>query len=249
MSVAGILPRIGCDAERPTNTAGRKHYSLGAKDFETSALAANIGKAPELISKVGGLLNMAGSVLGKSDLTRAAEKFRAGADTIKRMANFSFDQLNVDIAHRPGESATQIKNFSVISPDLRLLDHLIARTEEDGRLALRGDALLTGYAIEGRGFVDPKVDGWFVADDRVELEGARLRVLGRSGDFIKIGGESVDLARLDAILAEIAGPEAAIVPMPDARLGHVIHLAATRDGDEIVEAFNGKVLPVAVTTP
>jgi acyl-CoA synthetase (AMP-forming)/AMP-acid ligase II len=60
---------------------------------------------------------------------------------------------------------------------------------------------------------------------------------------VKIGGESVDLARLDNILAEIAGDSAAIVALPDARLGHVIALASTVDVAKIVDAFNARVHP------
>ncbi len=70
-----------------------------------------------------------------------------------------------------------------------------------------------------------------------------MRVHGRAGDFVKIGGESVDLKRLDAIVREIAGDDAAIVALADDRLGHVIHLAATVDAGEIVQAFNARVLP------
>jgi O-succinylbenzoic acid--CoA ligase len=141
------------------------------------------------------------------------------------------------------ECCSQVATSTLDAPELVLLDHFVARAEEDGRLALRGDALLTGYAIEGRGFVDPKVDGWFVAEDRVELHGRHVRVLGRVGEFVKIGGESVDLARLDLILYALAGPDAALVAMPDERLGHVIHLATTRDAGDVVRAFNERVLP------
>ena len=66
---------------------------------------------------------------------------------------------------------------------------------------------------------------------------------GRVGDFVKIGGESVDLNRLDAILRYIAGDGAAVVAVADARLGRVIHLAATGAAEGIVEAFNAQVLP------
>jgi O-succinylbenzoic acid--CoA ligase len=101
---------------------------------------------------------------------------------------------------------------------------------------------LTGYATE-TGFEDPKLDGWFITPDLGRIDGNTLRITGRSGDFIKIGGESVDLTRLDRVLAEIA-TDAAIVPARDERLGHVIHLAdASADADSIVSAFNERVLP------
>jgi o-succinylbenzoate---CoA ligase len=70
-----------------------------------------------------------------------------------------------------------------------------------------------------------------------------VRVRGRAEDFVKIGGESVDLKRLDAILRYIAGDAAAIVAVPDARLGHVIHLAGTGELEGVAEAFNAQVLP------
>jgi len=140
------------------------------------------------------------------------------------------------------ETASQVATAKLDGPDLALLDHVEARSEPDGRLAFRGESLLTGYATE-TGFEDPKLDGWFITPDLGRIGGNTLRITGRSGDFIKIGGESVDLTRLDRVLAEIA-TDAAIVPARDERLGHVIHLAAaSADADSIVSAFNERVLP------
>jgi O-succinylbenzoic acid--CoA ligase len=130
-------------------------------------------------------------------------------------------------------------------PSPLLLDHIEARIEEDGRLALRSEALFTGYATE-EGFVDPKIDGWFVTEDLASLEGRTLRVEGRRGDFVKIGGESVDLSRLGRILSEL-GADAAVVAIPDERLGHVIALAVASPDESIVESlvesFNARVFP------
>jgi O-succinylbenzoic acid--CoA ligase len=141
-------------------------------------------------------------------------------------------------------------------PDLELLTHLDARVVDDGRLAFRGSWLLTGYMLfDSQGeprFVDPKENGWFISEDegRVEERDGRLLLIveGRRGDFVKIGGESVDLQRLDRILEsvlhELRGAiDAAIVARPDARLGFVIHLAATGDAAAVVAAFNARALP------
>lgn len=131
-------------------------------------------------------------------------------------------------------------------PELLLLDHIEARTEPDGRLALRSEALLTGYATE-EGFLDPKIDGWFLTEDLGTLDGRTLRVQGRRGDFVKIGGESVDLSRLDRILAAVlsgSAADAAVFPIPDDRLGHVIALAvASGDPAAVAAAFNARVFP------
>ena len=146
------------------------------------------------------------------------------------------------------EAASQVATATLESKDLRILSHLRVRIDE-GRIVLSGASLLTGYAhfdAKGRAvFVDPKVDGWFVTEDRGEVEGRVLRVYGRSRDFVKIGGESVDLVRLDRVLDEVRGSvDAAIVAVPDDRLGHVIHAAATTaDTQAVVDAFNERVLP------
>ena len=132
---------------------------------------------------------------------------------------------------------------STVAVENVLLSHLEARAEGDGRLAFRGASLLSGYVYADGTFVDPKVDGWFVSEDLGTVGGRTLRVQGRAGEFIKIGGESVDLSRLDRILREIAGDAAAIIAVPDDRLGKVIHLASTVEPGEIVQAFNARVLP------
>jgi len=130
---------------------------------------------------------------------------------------------------------------STIAIEETLLGHIEARRESDGRLAFRGPSLFTGYATE-HGLIDPKIDGWFVSEDLGEVDGRTLRVIGRAGDFVKIGGESVDLKRLDRILYELAGNEAAIVAVADERLGHVIHLATAIE-PTFVGAFNERVHP------
>jgi O-succinylbenzoic acid--CoA ligase len=142
------------------------------------------------------------------------------------------------------ETCSQVATAALASSDLVLLGHVEARTGDDGRLAFRGPSLLTGYGTE-QGFVDPKVDGWFVSEDLGTVEHGVLRVDGRRGDFIKVGGESVDLNRLDGILAAIAGRRAAVIAMPDLRLGSVVHLAveAGVTGQTVLDTFNESVLP------
>ena len=143
------------------------------------------------------------------------------------------------------ETCSQVATATLGSPELRLLDHVEARTEPDGHLAFRGPSLLTGYGTEG-GLLDPKTsDGWFLTEDLGVVDGSGLRVEGRRGDVVKIGGESVDLTRLDAILASIAGTHAAVVAVPEPRLGWVIHLAIDPFGDAegILGAFNAGVHP------
>ena len=143
------------------------------------------------------------------------------------------------------ETCSQVATAMDTSPELVLLDHVETRMEEDGRLAFRGPSLLTGYATRD-GFVDPKTaDGWFITEDIGMVAGNILHVQGRRGDFLKIGGESVDLARLDAILERVAGAHAALIAVPDERLGHVLHLVAdaTVAAEEIARLYGERVHP------
>lgn len=135
---------------------------------------------------------------------------------------------------------------STVTVENELLSHLKAREERDGRIAVRGASLFKAYVLADGTVNDPKVGGWFVSDDFGEVSGRTVRIRGRSSDFVKIGGESVDLNRLDSILSSVrleGDPDAAIVAVRDPRLGHVIHVAAIGDASRMVEAFNKQVAP------
>jgi O-succinylbenzoic acid--CoA ligase len=134
-------------------------------------------------------------------------------------------------------------------PGLELLSHLSARQDPDGRLAFSGTSLLTGFATETAGFVDPKNGGWFVSEDFGSVRDVEGRTIvvpeGRATDFVKIGGELVSLARLDQILASIAPFDAAVIPVPDERLGTVIHLVVSDPSlaRSVQERFDESVFP------
>lgn len=136
---------------------------------------------------------------------------------------------------------------STIAVEDDLLGHLRARQESDGRIALAGSSLFRAYVLADGTVTDPKVGGWFISDDYGEVSRGRVHIRGRASDFVKIGGESVDLLRLDRILnnARVAAGvgDAAIFAVPDPRLGHVIHLATTGEPGSLVKHFNEQVLP------
>ena len=147
------------------------------------------------------------------------------------------------------EACSQVATAEGASPELRILPHMEVKAE-GRRLALRSESLLTGYGrvgADGRAeFVDPKREGWFLTEDRgIVREDGVLEVLGREGEFVKIGGESVDLRRLDAILDEVRGSiDAAVVAVRDDRLGNVIHLAVAAEEFARIKAdFDRRVLP------
>lgn len=138
------------------------------------------------------------------------------------------------------------------NPPLILLPHITARAGDDGRLQIKSQALLTGYGLvndDGAArFVDPKEDGWFLTEDRGGVTGDVLTIAGRIGDFVKIGGESVDVARLSRLWERQNVPDTVLVAVPDTRLGAAIHLAAAGDISnaalsDAVRAYNAEVLP------
>lgn len=159
------------------------------------------------------------------------------------------------------EASSQVATASLETPygsalNLKILDHIEVAIDEKGFIALRGPSLLTcyGYLSEDSFAIDyPKSSkGWFVSQDYGEKQGDILTLLGRSHDFVKIGGESVDVGRLNAQLLDLKGSmafdfDAAIVPLPHERLGHELHLAVAvaseKDVNCLLEAFHKLVMP------
>ncbi|WP_413586296.1 AMP-binding protein [Bdellovibrio sp. HCB274] len=160
------------------------------------------------------------------------------------------------------ETASQIATASLDSlksfeyPEIELLSHAEARTNSDGYLEVTAQSLFTCYAqntVEGIRHWDPKKETWFTTEDRGEVVGRTLKVAGRSKDYIKIGGEGTNVARLRALLEEAImdlNPQwvmqVTLLDMPSERLGSEIHLISTLSDDDnrkIAESYSAKVLP------
>lgn len=159
------------------------------------------------------------------------------------------------------ECASQIATASLGSlnrsetPSLQLLSHIEAKIDDQKTLWIKSAALFSGYALQQQDrsftFIDPKVQGWFQTEDLAALEKSDLQILGRPGHFVKIGGESVDLLRLEDILEQLqldlhSKLDIALLAVPDERLGHAIHLATAhphKETEGVVTAFNNAVLP------
>jgi len=97
--------------------------------------------------------------------------------------------------------------------------------------------------------LDPKKNEWFETEDRAEWKDNYVKILGRQGNFYKIGGESVDLNRLQHLLQDLklktnCTYDAEVIAVADERLGHVIHLVTTNsDCHKLADAFNLCVMP------
>lgn len=193
---------------------------------------------------------------------RAPKSLRAvivGGGRLHRDLQFRALELGWPVLPSYGltECGSQVATASTPEdPRLIPLGHAKVRTSEStGRIEIMSDALLTGWIEFDSGrrarFHDPKRDGWFVTEDHGHLEeDGSLTVLGRSIDFIKIGGEGVSLARLEEKLAALKEDlkwrgEAAVLAAHDDRLGAKIVLLvnASEDPKALIERFNHEVLP------
>ncbi|MFG1695068.1 AMP-binding protein [Nonomuraea sp. NPDC049309] len=105
--------------------------------------------------------------------------------------------------------------------DGRPLDGVDVKIGEDGLIRIAGPVLFSGYRFDRP--PAPLDGGWFVTSDLGELDGGRLRVLGRADDVINTGGEKVVAGVVTAVLA--AHPEVAdvaVVGVPDPEWGELV---------------------------
>jgi acyl-CoA synthetase (AMP-forming)/AMP-acid ligase II len=97
--------------------------------------------------------------------------------------------------------------------------------DEDGEIFLRVPYPMLGYLDEPQmtaGVLD--ADGWYRTGDRgVIRKDGNLILLGRVRDMIRVGGENLSGAEVEAVLLEHpAVKQAAAVAGPDPRLGEVV---------------------------
>lgn len=91
-----------------------------------------------------------------------------------------------------------------------------ARIERDGRIALRGPQIFSGYLGEL-----PRGKGeWYRTGDRGSLDSGALRIEGRADGIIVSGGENVDPNVVEAVVRSAAGvDDAVVIGVPSAEWG------------------------------
>ncbi|MEX1013190.1 MAG: AMP-binding protein [Waddliaceae bacterium] len=148
------------------------------------------------------------------------------------------------------ECASQVATAFPGEKEMRILPHVEVKSSHP--LSLKSASLLTAYASlvnQRYEIADPKIDDVFVTEDLAQVSGPFLKVLGRTGDAVKIGGEFVNLLHLEAVLERsklLLGldVDAALVILPDPRLENRVHMCTTgSDTRALVQLYNENVYP------
>jgi O-succinylbenzoic acid--CoA ligase len=104
----------------------------------------------------------------------------------------------------------------------------------DGRLQIRGPQVSPGNADAA----EREWDGWLVTDDLGEVRGRDVIVRGRADRIINSGGEKIDPAEIEGVVAGYPGvTEAVVFGSPDEHWGEAVTLvyAGLADADDVVE--------------
>lgn len=160
--------------------------------------------------------------------------------------SYGMTEAGSQIATRPWSAAQEAPGDDW----LEILPHWQTGVDAEGRLILSGPALAQGYALQ-------EADGtwrWqpigesLTTRDLVELRSAGgrrwLRFVGRESGFIKIMGELVHLAPLQARLEALALQQnwarlPVIVALPDARReSRLVLVSETPDTADLIAAFH-----------
>lgn len=154
---------------------------------------------------------------------------------------------------------TETSSMVSLSADqvLRPLKNVELSVNTQGILGIRCPSLAMGVIQQdpaGEFVFSPIRDskGWFWTEDRVKKANDGYILLGRSSDFVKIGGEGTHLQALREIWEEVTQGQlsTAVWAIPSERLGHEIQLLIEEsfDGSEVdldsmKARFNHRVLP------
>jgi fatty-acyl-CoA synthase len=107
------------------------------------------------------------------------------------------------------------------------------RAAPDGELQVRSAVMFDGYFENPAATAAAFDDGWFRTGDRVEVDGEGfVRVVGRTSELIRTGGEAVEPAEVEAVLRlHQLVDDVAVVGVPDPQWGEVVCAVITTSGE------------------
>ncbi len=130
-------------------------------------------------------------------------------------------------------------------PEAQILDHVNLQKVAD-HYQLQSASLFEGFLWvnpEGEWTWQPRPEP-FILDDRIEVRGRTLRVLGRTSEIVKILGETVNLLHLKETLQNELSKNIFLVPAPEPRRGFDLHLVVeSQPFDLSLEQINKERMP------
>jgi fatty-acyl-CoA synthase len=135
------------------------------------------------------------------------------------------------------EMGFQTLGYPLAGVSVRIVD---LDTQLDLPAGARGEVLVKGYNLLDGYYRDPEktaealdADGWYHSGDIGSLDAhGHLRFHGRFKDMLKVGGENVAAAEVEAVLATHDGVQLAqVVGLPDARLAEIPAAFIERSGN------------------
>jgi O-succinylbenzoic acid--CoA ligase len=116
---------------------------------------------------------------------------------------------------------------------------------DDGRILIKGSTLFSGYRLRPELTAEVLQNGWFRTQDRGELVGGQLRVIGRIDDVVISGGVNITLPTVQARLLEHPRvKDAVVLGVPDAEWGtRVIAYVVGEPSRDELRDFVAEVLP------
>ena len=136
--------------------------------FATSSGGSTLSAVQKIASSaagsniVGGLLSMVGGKVGE-DATAAVAKAKAASNMLGRLVEINFDQMNIDASYHPGKE-TVIKNFSILSPDMRLTSNGTVGHDSTLTWAKQTIKLVASMSVRGDQANDMRALGLLKAD-------------------------------------------------------------------------------------
>lgn len=122
-----------------------------------------------------------------------------------------------------------------IKIDRRNTDYKI----EDDTLFLKSNSSMMGYIYEDR---CESFDGWFNTQDKVEVDGEWIKILGRVTDIINVGGQKVYPAEVESVLLEIYNvKEVSVFSKENPIMGKVVGARFNLKKEESVTSLKKRV--------
>ncbi|WP_106402576.1 FadD3 family acyl-CoA ligase [Actinocorallia populi] len=135
------------------------------------------------------------------------------------MTGYGLTEAGTATASRPGDSFEDIAT-TVGTP----CDGVEVRIADDGEVLVRGYSVMRGYLDDPEATAEAvDADGWLHTGDLGSLdENGRLKIIGRKKDMFIVGGFNAYPAEIeDFLLEHPAVAQAAVIGVPDERLGQV----------------------------